>query len=106
MIGYLFRRLVLAVPVLLGILFVTFALTRLLPGDPCHSALGEKATKAICDAYNVRHGLNKPIPEQFSIYIKEIVRGDLGDSLKFGRPVTELMVERLPVTLELSFYAM
>ena len=106
MLSYLFRRLILAIPVLLGILFVTFALTRLLPGDPCHSALGEKATKAVCDAYNVRHGLNKPIPEQFSIYIREIMRGDLGNSLKFGRPVTELMVERLPVTLELSFYAM
>jgi peptide/nickel transport system permease protein len=106
MIGYLLRRLVLAVPVLLGILFVTFALTRKLPGDPCHSALGEKATDVICDAFEVRHGLNKSIPEQFSIYIQEVVRGDLGDSIKYGRPVTELLVERLPVTLELSFFAM
>jgi peptide/nickel transport system permease protein len=106
MVSYLFRRLILAIPVLIGILFVTFALARLLPGDPCHSTLGERATDEVCDAYNVRHGLNKPIPEQFAIYIKEILRGDLGNSLKFGRPVTELMVERLPVTLELSFLAM
>lgn len=106
MVGYLARRLVLAVPVLLGILFVTFALTRLLPGDPCHSALGEKATDEICDAFNERYGLNDSIPQQFRIYIKDVLTGDLGNSIKFGRPVTELMVERLPVTVELSLYAM
>jgi peptide/nickel transport system permease protein len=106
MAGYLARRLVLAIPVLLGILFVTFALARLLPGDPCHSALGEKATDEICDAFNERYGLNDSIPEQFRIYIRDVIRGDLGDSIKFGRPVTELMVERLPVTVELSMYAM
>jgi peptide/nickel transport system permease protein len=106
MIGYLTRRLVLSVPVLLGILFVTFALTRMLPGDPCRAVLGEKATDAICEAFNERHGLNESIPEQFRVYLSEITSGDLGDSIKYGRPVTELMVERLPVTLELSLFAM
>lgn len=106
MVSYIGRRLVLAIPVLLGILFVTFALTRLLPGDPCRAALGERATKQICDAFNERYGLNDPIPEQFRIYLSDVLRGDLGDSIKFGRPVTELMVERLPVTVELTFYAM
>ena len=52
------------------------------------------------------YGLNKPIPEQFWIYLQDVLQGHLGDSIKYGRPVTELMVERLPVTLELSFYAM
>ena len=106
MFSYITRRLLLAIPVLLGILFVTFALARLLPGDPCRSALGEKATDEICDAYNERHGLNDPIPQQFWVYLKDVSHGDLGTSLKFGRPVTELMVERLPVTLELSLFAM
>jgi peptide/nickel transport system permease protein len=106
MAGYLLRRLTLAIPVLLGILFVTFSLARLLPGDPCHSALGEKATPEICAAFNERYGLNEPIPEQFRIYLRDVLHGDLGNSIKFGRPVTELMVERLPVTLELSFFAM
>lgn len=106
MAGYFLRRLTLAIPVLLGILFVTFSLARLLPGDPCHSALGEKATPEICAAFNERYGLNDPIPEQFRIYLRDVLRGDLGNSIKFGRPVTELMVERLPVTLELSFFAM
>lgn len=106
MAGYLARRLTLAIPVLLGILFVTFSLARLLPGDPCRSTLGEKATDAICDDFNERYGLNDPIHEQFRIYIIDVLHGDLGDSIKHGRPVTELLVERLPVTLELSIAAM
>jgi len=106
MISFLFRRLALSVPVLLGIVFVTFTLTRLLPGDPCRSALGEKATDEICDAFAERYGLNDPITEQFRIYFTDVLHGNLGESLKFNRPVTELMVERLPVTLELTFYAM
>ncbi|MBN1201246.1 MAG: ABC transporter permease [Anaerolineae bacterium] len=106
MVSFLARRLTLAIPVLLGILFVTFALSRLLPGDPCRSALGEHATDEICDAFNERYGLNDSIPEQFRIYINDVLHGDLGDSIRFGRPVDELMVERLPVTVELSFYAM
>ena len=106
MAGYLARRLTLAIPVLLGILFVTFALSRLLPGDPCRSALGEKATDEVCEAFAERYGLNDSIPEQFRIYLRDVLQGDLGESLKFGRPVTELMVERLPVTIELAFYAM
>ncbi|HML21892.1 MAG TPA: ABC transporter permease [Aggregatilinea sp.] len=106
MVGYLARRLALSIPVLLGILFVTFSLARLLPGDPCRSALGERATPQICDAFNERYGLNDPIPEQFRIYIRDVLHGDLGDSIKFGRPVNELLVERLPVTVELTFYAM
>lgn len=106
MVGYLARRFLLSIPVLLGILFVTFSLARLLPGDPCRSALGERATEAICDAFNERYGLNDPIPDQFRIYISDVLSGDLGQSVKFGRPVNELLVERLPVTVELTFYAM
>jgi len=79
MAGYLLRRLTLAIPVLLGIVFVTFALARLLPGDPCHSALGEKATPQICAAFNERYGLNDPIPEQFRIYLRDVLHGDLGN---------------------------
>lgn len=106
MASFLARRLLLSIPVLLGILFVTFALARLLPGDPCRSALGEHATDEVCDAFNERYGLNDPIATQFRIYIEDILQGDLGNSIKFGRPVTELMVERLPVTLELAVFAM
>jgi peptide/nickel transport system permease protein len=99
---YVSQRLLAAIPVLLGILFVTFALGRLLPSDPCRAALGERATDQLCNAFIVRYGLDKPIPVQFAIYIRDVARGDLGMSFRYGRPVTELLVERLPVTLELA----
>lgn len=106
MTSYIIRRLLLAIPVLLGILFVTFAMARMLPGDPCRAVLGEHATDQICDAFMERHGLNKPIPTQFAIYLNEVAHGDFGDSLRFQRPVTELLSERLPVTVELGVYAL
>lgn len=106
MFRYIGQRLVAAIPVLLGILFVTFALARLLPGDPCRAALGEKATDQICDAYNARYGLDKPIPTQFGIYMRDVLRGDLGNSFRYGRPVSALLIERLPMTVELSLCAL
>lgn len=106
MAQYIARRLLAAIPVFLGIVFVTFTLARLLPGDPCQAALGERATDQVCDAFIKRHGLDRPIPIQFSIYLGEVLNGDLGDSIRQGRPVTLLLVERLPVTVELAFFAM
>jgi peptide/nickel transport system permease protein len=103
---YIGQRLLAAIPVLLGILFVTFALARLLPGDPCKAALGEKANPQTCNAFNARYGLDKPIPVQFGIYLRDIARGDLGTSFRFGRPVSTLLTERLPVTLELTMTAL
>lgn len=106
MFVYILRRIVLAVPVLIGILFLTFMLSRLIPGDPCRAMLGEKATPAVCDAFSERMGLNKPIPVQFAIYFGRVLTGDLGDSMRFGRPVTEMLGERLPVTIELALTAL
>ena len=106
MTTYILRRIFSSIPVLLGLLFVTFALARLIPGDPCRAILGEKATEKICAEFFVRHGLDKPIPVQFGVYIGEVLRGDLGNSLKYGKPVTTLIVERLPTTVELSLAAM
>ncbi len=106
MLQYIARRLVSALPVLLGILFVTFALARLLPGDPCRAALGERATDAVCDAFEKRYGLDRPIPVQFWIYLKDVLRGDLGMSFRQGRPTMDILVERLPTTIELAIAAM
>jgi peptide/nickel transport system permease protein len=100
------RRLVLSVPVVLGIVFIVFSLARLLPGDPCHAELGERATESECIAFIRRNGLDQPIPVQFWIYLQHLAAGDLGTSVRFGRPVTELLGERLPVTIELSFFAL
>lgn len=107
MFQYITRRVTLAVPVLVGILFVTFALARKLPGDPCRAVLGERATDIICDEFIRRNGLDQPILWQFWIYFKQIViEHDLGVSFRFGRPVSEIIVERLPVTIELALAAM
>lgn len=106
MTTYILRRLLLSIPVLIGILFATFALSRLIPGDPCRAMLGEKATDAVCNEFISRHGLDKPILVQFGVYVNEIVHGDFGRSFRFSKPVTDLLMERLPITVELAFAAL
>lgn len=103
---FLVRRLLLLLPVMLGILVVTFVLVRLIPGDPCKSMLGERATEEKCNAFRERFGLNDPIPVQFVRYAGNVVRGDFGVSIKNGRPVTDVLAERLPMTMELTLFAM
>ncbi len=103
---YILRRLLLAIPVLVGIIFVTFTLARLIPGDPCRAQLGERATDELCDAFDARYGLDKPIVVQFGIYMADVLKGDLGESIRFGKPVTTLIIERLPMTVELSTAAL
>jgi peptide/nickel transport system permease protein len=105
-LSFLTRRLLLAIPVLFGIVVVTFILARVIPGDPCRAALGERATDEVCDAYNQRVGLDQPVIVQLGRYLGDVVTGDLGDSVVQRRPVTDLLVERLPVTLELSMTAL
>jgi peptide/nickel transport system permease protein len=103
---FLIRRLLVTIPVLLGIVFIVFALARLVPGDPCRAVLGERATDAVCDAFIHRYGLDQPIPIQFGLYVQQLMSGDLGESIKHSRPVTTLLVERLPTTIELALWAM
>jgi peptide/nickel transport system permease protein len=106
MTTYILRRILLSIPVLFGILFATFALGRLIPGDPCRAMLGEKATDVVCNEFNSRHGLDKPILVQFGYYVNEVAHGDFGRSFRFSKPVTELLIERLPITVELSVAAL
>ena len=106
MTQYLIRRLLASIPVLIGILLVTFVIARVIPGDPCRAILGEKATQAVCDRFIHEKGLDKPIPEQFAIYMGEVLRGDFGNSIRYSLPVTRLLIERLPTTVELSFAAL
>jgi peptide/nickel transport system permease protein len=106
MIRFIFRRLVTSIPVLLGIVLFVFILARVIPGDPCRAALGERATDEICDDFNERNGLNEPIITQFRIYLGDLLSGDLGESFQQRRPVSEILLERLPVTVQLSFAAL
>jgi peptide/nickel transport system permease protein len=103
---FIARRLLSAIPVLLGVVILVFVLARVIPGDPCRAALGERATKEICDAYIARVGLDQPIPVQLVRYIGDLATGDLGTSIAQRRPVSELLVERLPTTIELAFLAL
>ncbi len=102
---FLVRRLLLIILVLVGIVFVTFVLVHAIPGDPCRAMLGERANARTCDAFRERFGLNDNIVVQFVRYIGNLLGGDLGTSIKFGRPVSALVLERLPMTLELSIGA-
>ena len=106
MIQFIFRRVLITIPVMLGIIFVVFALARLVPGDPCRAVLGERATDAVCNDFIQRYGLDQPIPIQFVGYLQQLAAGDLGESIKHSRPVTTLLVERLPTTIELTLLAM
>jgi len=102
---YIFRRLLASIPVLFGIIIITFILARSVPGHPCEMILGEKATREMCENLLKAKGIDKPIPVQFGIYMKDVIRGDFGNSIRFNRPVIQILVERLPATIELSLTA-
>ncbi len=106
MTRFIIRRLISSIPVMLGIVMIVFVLARVIPGDPCVATYGEKATEEICDAFNARYGLDQPIWQQFLIYLGALLQGDLGTSIRFGRPVSDLLAERLPVTIELTLFAL
>jgi peptide/nickel transport system permease protein len=96
------RRIIGAVPVLLGISFLVFLLMHLAPGDPVMLLLGDNATPD--EVARVRHewGLDQPLLVQYWQFISRAVVGDFGRSLKFGEPVIKLVFERLPATIELA----
>lgn len=106
MLHFLARRLILLLPVMIGILLVTFLIVRLIPGDPCKAMLGERATQAKCEAFKERYGLNDNVAVQFVRYIANMATGDFGTSIRFTRPVVDIVAERLPMTIELTIGAM
>ena len=97
------RRIVGAVPVIIGISFLIFLLMHIAPGDPVSLLLGDNATPD--DIARTRHewGLDRPLMVQYWEFLSRAVRGDFGRSLKFNEPVMKLVWERLPATLELAF---
>ena len=102
MLGFITRRTLLAIPVLIGIVIVVFFLIRAIPGDPCTSMLGERATVEACERFDEANGLNEPIYVQLGIYMKNVVTFNLGESIRFSRPVNQMLIERLPLTAELA----
>ncbi len=106
MLSFLVRRLISVLPVLIGILIITFTLARLIPGDPCVIALGEHFNEASCNEYLNRMGLNDPLPTQFVHYLANLLRGDLGTSIRTRESVTSIILLRMPMTIELAIFAM
>ncbi len=102
MIAYLGRRLLALIPVALGVATITFALIHLVPGDPVVAMLGDTAAPA--DIEGMRHelGLDRPLWEQYLAFLGGIARGDLGQSISTHQPVTRLIAQRFPATLELA----
>jgi len=103
---YFLRRLLLTVPVLLGVATLVFSLLHLVPGDPAQAMLGEGATPAEVADLRARLGLDQPIYRQYLRFMGGAVRGDLGRSFRTKQPVGEAIVERLPATVELAVSAM
>ncbi|WP_298010791.1 MULTISPECIES: ABC transporter permease [Anaerolinea] len=106
MLQFITRRLILLVPVLIGVLLVTFIIVRAIPGDPCKVMLGERATEEKCAEFRERYGLNDNLLVQFGRFLVNMGKGDLGVSIRFGQPVVSLIAARLPMTIELTIGAM
>lgn len=98
-INYLVRRLASVIPVLLIVAVMVFFIVHLIPGDPAAVMLGADATIEEIEAFRARMGLDKPLTVQFGIFFKNLLRGDLGESLYYNKPVTQAIFERLEPTV-------
>ncbi len=106
MAAFLLRRVTQALVVLLGVTFVAFSLVHLVPGDPIRTSLGTRFDPEVYQALRERAGFDQPLPIQYVSYVANAVTGDLGVSFRSGKPVTEVLLERLPATLTLTLAAM
>lgn len=106
MIKVITKRLLGALPNLVGVIVVTFLLTRALPGDPAAYFAGGAATQEAVDQVRVQLGLDKPLIEQFFRYVADLSRGELGTSLTTGQPVLNELLTRLPASIEMVLLAL
>ncbi|MFM1990130.1 MAG: hypothetical protein RJA99_3087 [Pseudomonadota bacterium] len=106
MIGFVARRVAAVVPVLLVVAVIVFGILRSVPGDPAAVIAGDSATPEQVAALREKLGLEKPIVTQFVIWLGGVLRGDLGESYYFRKPVAELIVQRLEPTLALGLAAL
>ena len=106
MLRFVVRRLLLLVPILLGLSLLVFLWIRALPAGPAQSLLGERATPETIRQIEEQYGLNEPIHIQYWSYLKTVGRGDLGTTIRTRRPVTDELKERFPATIELTIAAL
>jgi peptide/nickel transport system permease protein len=103
---FLLRRLLLTIPVLLGVATLVFSLIHLVPGDPVQAMLGDSASPQDIADLRGRLGLDRPLLVQYGSFLKGAIRGDLGSSLRTNQTVTAAILERMPATFELALAAM
>jgi ABC-type dipeptide/oligopeptide/nickel transport system permease component len=103
---YVAQRLLGFIPLLLGLTVITFTLVRLLPGDPAQALAGNTPYGGVVESLRHRMGLDRSIPEQYLIYLRNLVHGDLGDSWVTGKTVVSDLLLRAPATLELITYSL
>ena len=106
MLRFVLRRLLLMIPVLVGLSVLLFAWVRALPGDPARALLGERASPAGLARVNESYGFDEPLFKQYFIYVKALLHGDFGNSIQTGRPVLDSFFERFPATVELGLAAL
>lgn len=106
MTGYIVRRLLSTIPTLLGVAILVFLITRLTPGDPARQIAGAEASEEQVARLHHKLGLDRPVWEQFGIYLGHAVQGDFGRSLLNDRPVAKELVSRFPTTFRVTTVAM
>jgi len=106
MVTLIIKRVSMAVPSLIGVVIVTFLLTRMLPGDPAAYFAGPAATPQAIQEVRVKLGLDKPMIQQFGRYVADLAHGDLGSSLTTGQPVVAELRTRLPASAELTLFGL
>lgn len=107
MFGYLLKRLAEVIPTLIGITIISFALIRMIPGDPVLLMVGERgASPEVLEQMRAAYGLDKPVLVQYGVFVKNAIQGDLGTSITSSRPVIEEFSERFTATLELGLVAL
>lgn len=103
--SFILRRLLQLIPTLIFILIVVFVLVRLLPGDPTSAILGDRALDADVERINRELGLDRSLPVQFLAFVKSLTMGNLGNSISLKVPVTDLIMQRMPITILLTVMA-
>src|SRR5205809_3213539 len=98
MVHFLSRRLLLTIPVLIGVATLVFSLIHLVPGDPVQAMLGDAASPTDVAEMRARLGMDRPLPVQYASFMKGAVTGDLGTSLRTNQPVASIIAERMPAT--------
>lgn len=106
MVAYIIRRLLFLVPVALLVSFITFMLIHLVPGDPARVLLGEDSTPEAVAALHQELGLDRPLYEQYGLWLNQAIHGNLGESIQLHQPVLQAIIQRLPVTIELGVAAL